>query len=177
MASNPFAFPQALMRHDSGQTVASGEHCTEYGGMDLRDYFAAHAPHDPPEWFRPLMSSATPLPVFRCGGRGEHTDACGFDICGVVNAKECQAWGDEHERQRLIQWPYAWADAQLAQRQGQPVLIAAAALVKASEQLLDAIDESRFSLPAIVPHAEDTVRIAHARKRLLEAVHNAKVFV
>lgn len=42
---NPFAFPQALLRHYNGQVLASCEQHCDYGGMELRDYFAAQAMH------------------------------------------------------------------------------------------------------------------------------------
>lgn len=81
----------------------------ELEGLTLRDYFAAHAPASPQPWFRPEMP---PQPE-RIYPHKKCMNAC----CKLpMNASEREAWVLEKERQLYIQWPYAWADAMLAER-------------------------------------------------------------
>jgi hypothetical protein len=44
MPDNPYAFPQPMVVRDGG-IYAADEYATGYGGMELRDYFAAKAMH------------------------------------------------------------------------------------------------------------------------------------
>lgn len=93
-------------------------------GMTLRDYFIAHAAHAPVEprpWFRPFL---TPYPdkdpkwVFCVGCRA------GIDCDEDADCAKLVAWkvgrdahSGEWERQRDIQWPAAWADYMIAERE------------------------------------------------------------
>lgn len=83
----------------------------------LRDLFAVFAPKKPQRWFVPEMP-LYPAPEWSCSGTNQHTPGCcgDPDICGENNWRERQQWKAEAERQRWKQWPYAWADAMLAER-------------------------------------------------------------
>jgi hypothetical protein len=56
----------------------------------IRVYLAAHAPAEPQFWFVPKMDTDTPK---------EAGDRC--------------EWMLERDKQRLLQWPLAWADEQI----------------------------------------------------------------
>lgn len=91
-------------------------------GMSLRDYFAAHAPENPPKWFIPVMPP--PPPQRWIGDSGlEYADfmqakaAEGIEFILNADAHLHDAWLAEKERQRYIQWPYAWADEMLRARE------------------------------------------------------------
>ncbi|MFA5377415.1 MAG: hypothetical protein WC455_16810 [Dehalococcoidia bacterium] len=60
-------------------------------GMSLRDYFIAHAPAEPQEWFTPR-------------------DRDGDASCAIFVGDE------DYVKQRFIQWPAAWADEQIKAR-------------------------------------------------------------
>ena len=73
-------------------------------GMTLRDYFAAHAPAEPQPWFEPVTP---PRP-----------EAIGPVVDGwPANYQAIEFWEKEYRKQRYIQWPYAWADAQIEERE------------------------------------------------------------
>lgn len=59
--------------------------------MSLREYFAAHAPVEPQGWFVPITDVAADAP-------------------GAVRL-------EAFHTARLVQWPWAWADAVLAARE------------------------------------------------------------
>lgn len=86
--------------------------------MTLRDYFAAHAPTEPLGWFEPRMPPQ-PEPAYDHDHPGDRCYSMidGSQLCAPVNAAERRAWRDEYNRQYSVQWPYAWADAQLAVRE------------------------------------------------------------
>lgn len=74
-------------------------------GMSLRDYLAAHAPAEPQPWFKPVMNTPRPQP---------HD----FDRDGnAANSQEIHTWDRAAIDQTYIQWPYAWADAMLRERE------------------------------------------------------------
>lgn len=79
-------------------------------GMSLRDYFAAHAPSEPQLWFQPSMP---PKPVARYDHDHEKCDYC---EALPANFRERDDWNTEREKQRFVQWPYAWAAAMLDRR-------------------------------------------------------------
>lgn len=61
------------------------------------EYFTAHAPAEPQEWFEPVMEKAPRI-----------------DNPHLKNALDKQLrltaeWKAEREKQRLLQWPLAWA--------------------------------------------------------------------
>lgn len=101
---NPPAFP------------STAEHVLD--GMTLRDYFAMHSPVKPERWFEPKM--ATPKPDLewdhdhsKCGS--ENSTQMPWD-CIPSNKDARDAWDAERDKQRLVQWPFAWADVMLAER-------------------------------------------------------------
>jgi hypothetical protein len=114
---------------------------TRAEGMSLRAYFMAHAPAEPQPWFRPICDALT-APPYQAGLKNltaKEADELdgrrdGFLSVDTINsprvrehvlaldasnkARTCH--GQELERQRYLQWPAAWADAQLAILKGQP---------------------------------------------------------
>ena len=86
-------------------------------GVSLRDYFAAHAPEEPQPWFSPVMSSARPMPTYdHDHPNGPYCRMTKCDCGGITNLAEMRAWDMARDRERLVQWPYAWADAMLEAR-------------------------------------------------------------
>lgn len=85
-----------------------------YSGLSIREYFAAHAPAEIPEWFEPKMP-----PVPKKDPKWKWCEGCNADSDCDHNA-DCEqlrltqdaltAWRDEEERQKVFQWPAAWAD-------------------------------------------------------------------
>jgi hypothetical protein len=63
--------------------------------MTLRDYLIAHAPDEPQAWFVVSGNPTAPEPIDR-------------------DARS--AWSLECYKRRCVQWPGAWADAQIALR-------------------------------------------------------------
>lgn len=100
------AFP-ASYDHDTFQPSSVDEARRLMSGMDLRDYFAAHAPSIPFAWFEPVMNSKEPEFAGVRNTSGEFVS---------TNRDEIDAWKLEHYKQQCIQWPYAWADLMLAAR-------------------------------------------------------------
>jgi hypothetical protein len=163
------AFPQiesdAAEFNDSGRPWS---HTYSYGGMTLRDYFAAHAPKKPAQWFR--VAGMPPHPKRPHGPQldyaglslDEQSFAAGFAervndpdwgddymtpedclkklssgstppaviaplttyitavFAWLVQMGEYEAavaaWRDESHRRASGQWPWAYADAMLAER-------------------------------------------------------------
>lgn len=96
-------------------------------GMTLRDYFIAHAPAEPQLWFAPVMpprpaskwtdeSYTEEGPFFDSPRKAEqHFGTCEEFITNVMLVPQA-LWDADCKKQRYIQWPAAWADAQLAER-------------------------------------------------------------
>lgn len=80
--------------------------------LTLRDYLIAHAPAEPQAWFtidtppRPTR----PIPVTVLDGLG------GRRVEMKVDHDAVSKWATETQKQMLLQWPGAWADAQIALR-------------------------------------------------------------
>ena len=72
----------------------------------LRDNFAINAPRCPEE-FKPVMSGKEPEPITVCPERYP---------AYIKNIREIEAWKREEDLQRIIQWPYYYADMVLIQR-------------------------------------------------------------
>jgi hypothetical protein len=108
------AFPQPLLETRDGSIVSAvAQDSPDDQGMSLRDYFAAHAPKRPQPWFKPNIP-----PIPEAIYDHEHSiDRCGYDTCSPTNWRERGEWQDEYDKQHWIQWPYAWADAQLRERE------------------------------------------------------------
>jgi hypothetical protein len=77
-----------------------------YAGMNLRDYFAAHAPFRPADWFKPKMPAPRPKAQFE--------ERLGVER--AINQNELDDFDKEFRRQKDLQWPYAWADYMLEAR-------------------------------------------------------------
>lgn len=107
------AFPPSV-----AEIQGFGTNSCDFGlpDMSLRDYFAAHAPRRTPPWFDAVMPTPKPAPVYLCSGSSRHAEGCYFDACGATNTEERATWDREHQKQISIQWPYAWADVMLAER-------------------------------------------------------------
>lgn len=67
----------------------------QHPNLTLRDYLIAHAPAKPQEWFVEAGNPTAPEPIDR-------------------DARS--AWALECYKRRCVQWPGAWADAQIALR-------------------------------------------------------------
>lgn len=113
------AFPATVTEYN---TSSEQREVTHIGGMSLRDYFIAHAPAVPQPWFQPAMP---PRPEPKWMSNDRKTTffnwqaaeiECGVD--GYINDtdKDAVEWEREKAKQLFIQWPSAWADAQLALR-------------------------------------------------------------
>lgn len=129
------AFPEAGL---SG--LPNGEFIHGRAGMSLLAYFMAHAPAEPQTWFRPAMAGpAVPMPTpvrnmtdeerHEMDGWGEGAyDAPSlkqprvraYAMAAEERRKASAIYNQELERQRYLQWPAAWADAQLAILKGRP---------------------------------------------------------
>lgn len=108
-----YAFPVmterlALSNNDNYVAVREPE-----GGMWLRDYFAAHAPANPEVWFEPDFMEK-PQAVYD----HDHPNLpiCNECECLISNWQERSDWCSAYTRALMMQWPYAWADAMLAER-------------------------------------------------------------
>lgn len=120
-------------------------------GMSLRQYFAAHAPAEPPLWFEPRMPTPRPelpafavpdLPLEVCNSINNHFWDAPYDAeiqevwlerlkhrdwwfpraesdvrswleTRVAWKQAVLAFDDAYARERVVQWPWAWADAVL----------------------------------------------------------------
>lgn len=78
--------------------------------MSDLDQFAVHAP-PVPDWFEPEMPEPRPE------SRYSETERDFDRSPKLVNAAEVYAWDLEFVRQKLIQWPYAWAGMQLKEHE------------------------------------------------------------
>lgn len=89
------------------------------GGMTLRDYFIAHAPTEPAGWFQPVMTSECPeVEADEPVKRWWHF-LLGNPDAGMLMPRFSAArweWRNEYRKQSQIQWPAAWADQMLIQR-------------------------------------------------------------
>lgn len=109
------AFPLfAEYEHDSGVVVREFQF-----GMSLRDYFAAHAPRKPQDWYEPVMPPK-PEPEYdhehSYDRHGCYSIIDGSQTCAALNAAERRRWDAEWRKQHRVQWPYAYADAMLKAR-------------------------------------------------------------
>jgi len=88
-------------------------------GITLRDYFIAHAPTEPWDWFEPVMPPAPkPTPQKNFYGDCRHLPEYLQYQQDIANARdEIGKWDKEKERQRMIQWPIFWADTMLEARE------------------------------------------------------------
>lgn len=120
------AFPVHIVYEDCGLDGNSGPFLTETVkyGITVRDYFMAHAPAEPQDWFSPVMRAKPDGPgsrpktidlnMMRYDVKTPETDA--YDEAVKKWNKDCDQWARDFNRQRYIQWPAAWADEMLKQR-------------------------------------------------------------
>lgn len=107
------------------------------GGMTLRDYFIAHAPAEPQPWFEPVLNIAAPVmpkvppnlnkdesETLHDVGEGYITavDVSSQRLREYLEARDAytklsHAYRKALERARYVQWPFAWADEILAERE------------------------------------------------------------
>ncbi|NSX06045.1 hypothetical protein [Cupriavidus gilardii] len=132
------AFPVHIENCTDGNMVALGVllppgSTVDFQGMTLRDYFIAHAPAEPQPWFEPVMSPRPEFPAFtelsaddQRDWNSELYDYAPEECSAALRAygekrkaaeKAAREWDKECGKQRYIQWPAAWADAQLAARE------------------------------------------------------------
>lgn len=113
---------------------AQGLYPADSQGMTLRDYFMAHAPHEPQRWFEPRMPPEPVKPSYpdnltqnerdEITGHEEWIDIRemtqqrAIDYCTRLEKyqREKASWDVDYAKKRFIQWPAAWADAMLAER-------------------------------------------------------------
>lgn len=112
------AFPSPAIKNDAGQFIIKPQ-----TGMTLRDYFAAHAPSQPQPWFKPIVSKCPERAWESTDGSvkfasvQEAEKAMGeFGEFHDANAEAIREWGNEFDKQQWLQWPFAWADEQIKQR-------------------------------------------------------------
>ena len=101
-------------------------------GMTLKDYFMAHAPAIPQDWFIPIMPPCPAVPSIRAIGDDlfKHEIICQWELSAEHQSDAVRQWFDKREKaeidqsewqaefrkQLCIQWPAAWAMAMLEQR-------------------------------------------------------------
>lgn len=113
------AFPQ----HGWAKDPETREYMRLREGMTLHDYLMAHAPAEPQPWFVPEMPPRpSSLPFVSLDGVRFYTDesaaekAEGDDGYESANRQAIAEWDREQKKQYFVQWPAAWADAILAER-------------------------------------------------------------
>lgn len=106
--------------------------------IELRDFFIANAPAEPPEWFQPVMTTQRPVqpvgptnhtltPEERDDDAAWHAGALSLDemrdhrvkqyhLAHVDFIERSSAWDEASERERYLQWPATWADEMLTRR-------------------------------------------------------------
>lgn len=115
---------------ENGRQV--GHSVYHYEGMTLRDYFMAHAPEKPQDWFIPEMPPCPVVPSIKAVRNPAwrvdlelqeswHSDSRSFEAQKWFQeqhaAMDAQSeWQKEFRKQLCVQWPAAWADAMLEQR-------------------------------------------------------------
>ena len=136
------AFPTGTQVEQNGATGETTVHQYLSDGMTLRDYFIAHAPADPWDWFSPSMpAKPTSPPEFPVGNNGErpvddreanalsqwvNDPVWDADIEHPAFSNWVKAWSSywdaslewkiEQKKQTAIQWPAYWADQMIRAR-------------------------------------------------------------
>jgi hypothetical protein len=115
------AFPNKRLRQP--REDGTGLYAFE-SGMTLRDYFIAHAPAEPQEWFKPVLSEKPIIGQLFVSDDGErfyksyrHAEENEGDCFRDVNRASFDAWCKEEIKQKYVQWPAAWADEMLKARE------------------------------------------------------------
>jgi len=125
------AFPvdNVIARDDIGHLVGTE---ISSGGMTLRDYFMAHAPEKPQDWFIPEMPPCPVVPSIKAVRNPAwrvdlelqeswNSDSRSFEAQKWFQeqhaAMDAQSeWQKEFRKHLCVQWPAAWADAMLEAR-------------------------------------------------------------
>jgi hypothetical protein len=111
-----------------GKTIRNGDKELTFNGeagMSLRDYFIAHAPKHPQQWFKPVMKIQEP--AYFLNSIDNYVPIKWWQVWRLLESDDRYSqvnpdwyqWKRELERQTFIQWPIAWADATLAAREVQ----------------------------------------------------------
>lgn len=115
------AFARPMYRSD-------GEYSLEQDGLSARDYFAAHAPAQPQAWFEPeCPGHPGPRPHSpewhqrwndSDGGWGADDPPAYIEYAKSIaqHSRLLHEWSVKKECERHKQWPYAWADMMIRQR-------------------------------------------------------------
>jgi hypothetical protein len=116
---------KTVVLDNSGPAFPNEYTLPENQGITIRDYFIAHAPAKPQDWFQPEFSEPYPEPpetwtspkrwwqFWRNMDDESADDRLWWGMTSAV-----LAWNRARDQQRLLQWPAAWADAMLAARKG-----------------------------------------------------------
>ena len=88
---------------------------------NLRDYFAAHAPKHPEDWFEydhPSQRPAQPDGAAWCAGCRDASDCDGSNACLLMQEYDAalESWRSNLKRAQSIAWRWAWADAMIEGR-------------------------------------------------------------
>ncbi|SER36937.1 MULTISPECIES: hypothetical protein [Pseudomonas] len=85
-------------------------------GMSLLAYFMAHAPAEPQPWFKPEPDEPEPMPYIDGSDapRPERYTSADATIPNRANHAHVD-WKRRLDRARYVQWPRAWALAQIEQ--------------------------------------------------------------
>ena len=128
------AFP---LEYDGPSIWWEGTERTVHTGISLRDYLAAHAPDKPAPWFEPQLPerpsypspeahlSPEQLKKWKDEWADHSPDKCDeemleFDRQYQTAHERIREWDNSYRaRARYVQWPYAWADAMLKEREHQ----------------------------------------------------------
>lgn len=98
---------------------------------DLLAYFMVHAPSEPQAWFEPVMPAMPKVPqpsqiqderirkdvqgALRAESDPELPESAKWMAMQKQAFSDYASWSEEHTKQRLVQWPRAWACEQCAQ--------------------------------------------------------------
>ncbi|TWI52740.1 hypothetical protein IQ22_03116 [Pseudomonas duriflava] len=87
----------------------------------LLSHFMMHAPAEPQAWFKPVMPPCPPEDWRSNDGEKRYDsmtnamEACGSNGCQDMNRAARELWKEVEAKQRYVQWPRAWAQAQIDQ--------------------------------------------------------------
>lgn len=106
--------------------------------MERLDYFAAHAPNEPQDWFTPIMRDKPKIPhnfthsswaftdnekllASSCATRsdyikhinGENYRLARYATVYIFYLEDTKKWEEEFQKEYYLQWPWAWAKAVL----------------------------------------------------------------
>ena len=112
------AFPVVELDRQTGNV------CDQHFGMTLRDYFMAHAPASPQRWFRPTMQHPRPQSrwasddgkqQYESWHEGVEAEGDGEFLVNTAIDAQTQ-WDADYQKQHHTQWPAAWADEMIKER-------------------------------------------------------------